>query len=631
MVSEQEPLPEPSAQGTLAKTPLPHLLIYALERQLSGTIELSAPDGDGGTILVIDGQPTKARTSRPSSYLGRVLLELGFLNDEQLNSTLRQLSEQKRLHGQILLEAGLINEEQLELGLRAQLVRKMQSLVHLPPDTVFNYYDAFDGLASYGGDGHVGIDPFPIVWAAIREEPPWEHVHAALTKIGGAGIALTAAAETARFAFDKCERATGALLRARPYRLHELTGAGLLQPRLAQLLSYCLLVTKQVELVRESLLPPQSPTPNPAGVGEVEPPSSRRMRAGTEPPQSPAQVARLQLAQREIKARPVVEETSDHLPPDDRRTPPPKVSPVALPRRSPTGDVHTKPTVPAMDAVKDPSPTPPPVPAPARSAPAELSPELAARKKEILVRAAAIDGEDYFQMLGVSEDAEPAVVQKAFFTLAKTWHPDRVPAALTDVKEHCARVFSRLSEANQTLSDLQKRSRYKTLLKDGAKGADESKEVARIVEAATNFQKAEVFLKRNDLTQAEEFCRKAIAGDDKQADYHALLAWLVSMKPDKQNDSATETLIVDLARAISMNKMCERAYFYRGMLLKRVKKDEHAVKDFRRAFELNPRNIDAQREVRIFEMRRGSMPSPGGAKKGAKDEGGGLFGKLFKK
>src|SRR5580658_1599769 len=94
MVDAPPSLPEPSAQGTLAKTPLPHLLIYALDRRLSGTIELVAPDQGGGTILVIDGQPTKARTARPTAYLGRVLLEMGFLTDEQLNASLLQLSGQ---------------------------------------------------------------------------------------------------------------------------------------------------------------------------------------------------------------------------------------------------------------------------------------------------------------------------------------------------------------------------------------------------------------------------------------------------------------------------------------------------------------------------------------------------------
>jgi curved DNA-binding protein CbpA len=220
----------------------------------------------------------------------------------------------------------------------------------------------------------------------------------------------------------------------------------------------------------------------------------------------------------------------------------------------------------------------------------------------------------------------------AFFALAKTWHPDRVPAAISEVKEPCARVFARLSEAHQTLSDTQKRGQYLTLLQQGTGGDDSQAEILRVVESSTNFQKAEIFLKRNDFVQAEEYCRKAISGDQKQADYHALLAWLLAMKPEGQSPAATEALIEDLTRAIAMNKMCERAHFYRGMLFKRLRRDDRAVRDFRRSFELIPRNIDAQREVRIFEMRRGSVPAPGAPKKpGKDDEKNGLFGRLFKK
>jgi hypothetical protein len=96
-----------------------------------------------------------------------------------------------------------------------------------------------------------------------------------------------------------------------------------------------------------------------------------------------------------------------------------------------------------------------------------------------------------------------------------------------------------------------------------------------------------------------------------------------------------------------MTANCERAYFYRGMLHKRMDNATAAVKDFKQASELNPRNLDALREVRLYAMRKdkpGHTSSPGGnsgsipprntaAPKGPSksDTGGGLFGKLFKK
>ena len=65
------------------------------------------------------------------------------------------------------------------------------------------------------------------------------------------------------------------------------------------------------------------------------------------------------------------------------------------------------------------------------------------------------------------------------------------------------------------------------------------------------------------------------------------------------------------------------------------------MKDFKKASELNPRNLDALREVRLHNIRGGqSKPPPGGGGGGGGRPGGkppqpetlgGLFGKLFKK
>lgn len=257
-----------------------------------------------------------------------------------------------------------------------------------------------------------------------------------------------------------------------------------------------------------------------------------------------------------------------------------------------------------------------------------MTAELVARKKEIQDKAATVDKEDYYALLGVTRDTPTSEVQKAFFTLAKKWHPDRVPAVLADVKDLCAKVFARMSEAHQTLMDPAKRAKSDSSKQSGSDDSPEAQaKVMAILDAATNFQKAEICLKRNDFKQAEDFCKKAIDVDPKQADYIAMMAWLQAQKPTRQDPASTQELVVELARAISISQACERAFFYRAMLLKRLGQEPQAMKDFKRALELNPRNVDAQREIRLYNMRGGAKGAAA-----AKDEGGGgIFGKLFKK
>ena len=134
--------------------------------------------------------------------------------------------------------------------------------------------------------------------------------------------------------------------------------------------------------------------------------------------------------------------------------------------------------------------------------------------------------------------------------------------------------------------------------------------IAKVIEATEDFKKAEAFFKRNDFVQAEELCRRALAGDATQPDYQAMLAWLISLKQECQTPAKVIESIRMLDKAIAMSEQCERAFFWRGMLYKRIGKIEAAYRDFAEAVELNPRNIDAVREMRLHNMRSGTRSRP---------------------
>ena len=162
----------------------------------------------------------------------------------------------------------------------------------------------------------------------------------------------------------------------------------------------------------------------------------------------------------------------------------------------------------------------------------------------------------------------------------------------------------------------------------GENSAEALAQVLALLDAATNFQKAEFFLKRNDFKHAEELCRKALAADPKQADYIAMMAWLDAQKPTRQDPASTLQQIAALTQAIGYNQASERALFYRGVLTKRIGQQAQAINDFKRAFDLNPRNVDAQREIHLYNMTGGDSGN-GGAR--ASDDTRGVSGKPFKK
>lgn len=231
-------------------------------------------------------------------------------------------------------------------------------------------------------------------------------------------------------------------------------------------------------------------------------------------------------------------------------------------------------------------------------------------------------------MLGVANTATEPQIQAAYFKLAKVWHPDRLPAELQPLKSDVSTVFAKLNEAYGVLSDAAKRTSYVATLGSGSNAADEAAIVNRVMDAAIEFQKAEVLVRRNNLIEAEQYAGRAALADPEQPDYVVLLTWIKALRrgdppafPEGKTSTHYDDLLVTLDGVLQKHARLEKALFYRATLLKKTGREERAIRDFRVVVQINPKNIDAVREVRLAQMRRD-------AKK--KDEGG-ILGKLFKK
>ncbi|WP_437677995.1 DnaJ domain-containing protein [Sorangium sp. So ce131] len=756
----------PTAEGTLARTPLVHLLVYMLDRRLTGTTCFVDPEGVRHGIFFSEGVPAKIWTGTIIAPLDRVILELGLLDEATLRETLRDITRRRVLHGRLLVSRGLLDRETVFGVLRQQLVRKLVALYDLAPETRYAYYDGQNLLASYGGPELIGCEPLAVIMAGVRLHADDPLIDATLDRIHQRQIGLHIEAEMKRFQLHRDEAAVVDLLRTRRMTLAELVSAGVAQERVVRLTIYALAITRHLDLgvpgrgpvgvgrdrapsvlPADAGQPPQreapgaaarsprptsgSTVPGPrAARGEIEgraspselPPPSRAARAAAPAapaPAAPRGSAAAQAGERERGAAPQVDagaagrpprgereaapprQADDVIPPSRRHgsalaepaaplrppapaAPEPRGAAASFEPRAPGGDLGgaprgadpkgTRPASPpiapgarahspqaptvkmaavgtegrpargggraeaapppaaarAAEPAKTPAAAAPEAPPPRAAAGAAPSAEIAARRAEIEARAAAIDGESFFEMLGVAEDAPPERVQSAYFALAKQWHPDRTPPELQDIKPLVARVFARISEAYQTLSDPKRRAEYQKTPKEGASPAEDEEKIARVVDAALEFQKAEILLKKNDLVGAEVRARRALNADPDQPEYMTLLVWIQALRrgePPALAEGATSAHYDDLIQTLDVvlrkEPRYERALFYRGMLLKRSGRIEKAIRDFRLAAEINPKNLDAIREVRVQEMRSRTNNDPTPA--------GGLLGKFFKR
>src|SRR6476659_7642626 len=68
---------------------------------------------------------------------------------------------------------------------------------------------------------------------------------------------------------------------------------------------------------------------------------------------------------------------------------------------------------------------------------------------------------DYYQILGLNKNASPDDIKKAYRKMARTHHPDLNP---NDKEAH--KKFQEINEANEVLSDAEKRKKYDQYGKD---------------------------------------------------------------------------------------------------------------------------------------------------------------------
>ena len=257
---------------------------------------------------------------------------------------------------------------------------------------------------------------------------------------------------------------------------------------------------------------------------------------------------------------------------------------------------------------------------PIPSMPPDLSQEHAARWSEIVERYQGIDSENYFEMLGVDTHTNAGGVRAAYFGLAKTWHPDRLPEPLEALRAHVELVFGLLSEAHACLSNDPQRARYQASIELGGGTPAEARQVSAIMEAAVQYQKVEVLARRRAYAEALELLDDILKLNGDEADYHAMRAYLLlQMAPDSEAVPADAQQGV--VRALELNSEHERAHFTKGLILKRKGKKREALAAFRATLEINPRHLEAGREVRLAGIRRAR----------AKTETGGFITKLFGK
>lgn len=233
-----------TAEGDFGRTPLAHLLVYAVDRRLTGALFLTEPSGATHVLRLVRGTPVKVRPGDDHALLGELLVEAGEISRADLESALLA----KGRLGEVLMLSGRLRAETLDRMLEAQFMRRMVRLFALPPDTIYRYYDAHCELVDWGGEPS-SVDALAVIWAGVRAHAGASSMMSSvLARLADTPMRIHANAPLARFQFSAEDNEVLELIQVNTVSLAGLLSYEAAPEEILRRLVYTLLITRQFDL-----------------------------------------------------------------------------------------------------------------------------------------------------------------------------------------------------------------------------------------------------------------------------------------------------------------------------------------------------------------------------------------------
>lgn len=570
--------------GDLAQVPLAAVLIEALNQRATGVLTVEH-DGGKSRIFLRDGVPVGASSFTGFRPLGQALLAAGLIDVEALGRSLAEMARSGRPQGEVLVELGAVTREQVDRALAEQQAGYLRQVAALAAGRF-----AFDAAAAVPAwTKGIRIAPLQAIVGALEEPQAAPLVIGALQPVATGPIALAPGYAQLEHAFGWSAAEAALVERLRSLTTLEAFFAepGVAPERARAVLAAMLLLGLAfghggrdaavdtvpglvVDLADVSGAPVESAPP---------PPAAARPGAGrTEP--------------------------AYQVPPAAAPGPAPAPAPPAPGRRSDPEEARRRRQRLLQRAMQNMGVGPlaaPPAPArgpaaPARGARAEQTAADEELRRALEAAEPRARAADLYERLGLARGAGRDQVKAAYFQLAKQLHPDRFASPrLADLAARVRDLFAALNEAYEVLSDDRRRAEWqaRATRSDGAVAP-----VGDPAAAAIDFEKAEACARTRDHARARGFYEAALRADPR-AEYQVAYAWALLQDPRGDRGRARA-----LAEAALREPAClDRAALVGALLARDEGDDDRARRLLERALAANPRNAEAERELRALEAR----------------------------
>jgi tetratricopeptide (TPR) repeat protein len=122
----------------------------------------------------------------------------------------------------------------------------------------------------------------------------------------------------------------------------------------------------------------------------------------------------------------------------------------------------------------------------------------------------------------------------------------------------------------------------------------------KMLEAEMAFRRGEIMLRKNDYNGAIAELEIAVSSNPSEGEHLAYLTW-ARICAGQINHASAKPIFQE---AVKLSPKCARAHYYLGLSQKEENEVDKAYNSFRKAHELDTRMLEAEREMRLINMRK---------------------------
>jgi DnaJ-class molecular chaperone len=197
----------------------------------------------------------------------------------------------------------------------------------------------------------------------------------------------------------------------------------------------------------------------------------------------------------------------------------------------------------------------------------------------------------------VTQRAVREDIKRAYFALAKEYHPDKhFGSASAETRAIAQQIYDLISIAHDTLTDATERRRYVDEMASGEKKRAEDADVAKILAAEGKFQRGEELMRNRQYLDAYKLFSESIQLYDQEGEFHAWAGWALFQADPRRAEDALRTI----EQAITLNPKLDKSYLFLGYIHKATGRPDRAERQFEKAIQCNPDCTEALRELRLL-------------------------------